>query len=98
MRDQFAIVRAWVAAHAPLVSMVPPEAAAIALMKYAAPVSSAVLAERLRLEKSTLVVPGDQFRMEGCLRIGFGSLHHPLQQGLDRVGDMLTLLASEPAR
>lgn len=96
--DQFAIVRAWADAHRDLVSIVPPEAAAIALLKYAVPIASAALAERLRLEKSTLVVPGDQFRMEGCLRIGFGSLHHPLQRGLDRVAEMLTQLASEPAR
>ena len=98
LREQFEVVRAWVAASTPLVSMVPPEAAAIALVKYAVPVPSAVLAERLRREKSTLVVPGDQFRMEGYLRIGFGSLHHPLQQALSRLGELLTQVASEPAR
>ena len=44
-----------------------------------------------------LVVPGDQFGMDGYLRIGFGDEVAYLQQGLDRLREMLESIVS-PAR
>jgi len=36
-----------------------------------------------------LIVPGDHFRMDGYLRIGFGSETRYLRDGLDRLDHLL---------
>ena len=54
-------------------SHIAPEAGAIAFVRYTHPIRSSELTERLREERSVLVVPGDHFDMDGYLRIGFGS-------------------------
>ena len=59
--------------RAPLLSHVPPEAGAIAFVRYHHAINSTSLIERLRDESGVLVVPGDHFEMDGYLRIGFGS-------------------------
>ncbi len=71
-----------------------PDAGAICWTRYALPVSSSELAERLRVEQSVLVVPGEQFGMDGYLRIGYGLLEDDLRAALDRVR---TTLAAVPA-
>jgi len=63
----------------------PPDAGAICYVRYHADVNSTRLAEYLRTEKSTLVVPGDQFGMDHYLRIGFGPERHELEAALARV-------------
>ena len=44
-------------------------------MRYDHAINSTTLVNRLREEKSVLIVPGDHFGMDGYLRLGFGS--HP---------------------
>jgi len=63
----------------------PPDAGAIAFLRYRPDVNSSGIAERLRVEKSVLVVPGDQFGLDGFLRIGFGPPAHELDEALARV-------------
>ena len=41
-------------------------------MRYHHAINSTALVNRLREEKSVLIVPGDHFGMDGYLRIGFG--------------------------
>ena len=48
---------------------------------------SSALAEKLRVEKDVLVVPGDHFGMDGFLRLGFGPPQDELQEALARVGE-----------
>ncbi len=67
----------------------PPDAGAIAYLRYSQPVSSSALAETLRVEKDVLVVPGDHFGMDHYLRIGFGPPREELLEGLERVSDAL---------
>ena len=63
-----------------------PDAGAIVWAKYRRAVPSAVLAETLRVKHDVLIVPGDQFGMEGYVRLGFGSPLHEVMEALDLVG------------
>jgi aspartate/methionine/tyrosine aminotransferase len=65
-------------------------------MKYFLKINSTRLAERLLREKSTLIVPGDQFGMDHYLRIGYGCERERLLSGLGRVADLLSTLDSLP--
>jgi aspartate/methionine/tyrosine aminotransferase len=85
-------------ARSDLFSYTPPDAGAICTVRYDAPVGSGTLAERLRLEKDVLVVPGDHFGMDRCLRIGFGPPQQLLVEGLDRVAEMFEEILSSTAQ
>jgi aspartate/methionine/tyrosine aminotransferase len=82
-------LQAWLDARAPMFEYVPPTAAAICLTRFHAPINSTVLAERLRVEKSTLIVPGDHFRLDGYIRFGFGNEASYMLAGLARVAEIL---------
>jgi aspartate/methionine/tyrosine aminotransferase len=92
IRANYPLVRSWIEKHAGF-SHVPPEAGAIAFVKYAHDINSTQLVERLRTEQSVLVVPGDHFAMDGYLRIGFGSHPDLLRGALDRIGALMDSLA-----
>jgi hypothetical protein len=64
-----------------------PDAGAICYMRYRSDVNSTVFAEKLRVEKDLLVVPGDHFGMDRYLRIGFGNPRDELMEGLGRISD-----------
>ena len=53
-------------------SYTPPDAGAIVYVRYDHAINSTELVNRLRVEKSVLIVPGDHFGMDGYLRLGFG--------------------------
>ena len=65
------------------------------MLSYEQDINSSELAERLRVEKSILVVPGDHFGMDGWLRVGFGDDTDTLRRGLDRLSEMLKELSTE---
>ena len=92
LRSNLPLLASWVDKHHDYLSFIPPKAGAIAYMKYFLKINSTRLAERLLREKSTLVVPGDQFGMDHYLRIGYGCERERLLSGLERVGDMLSTL------
>jgi len=83
------VVQAWIDAHAGLFSTVPPVAGAIWYLRYHLDVSSSELAWKLLKEKSTLIVPGDHFGMDGYVRIGIGESTDYLLGGLERVDALL---------
>jgi len=64
-------------------------ASAICCIKYGLNITSWDLAERMRKEKSVLIVPGDHFGMDGYIRIGTGPPKDSLVTGLDRVDELL---------
>ncbi|HEY7499127.1 MAG TPA: aminotransferase class I/II-fold pyridoxal phosphate-dependent enzyme [Vicinamibacterales bacterium] len=98
IRSNYAIVRDWIDRHHPLLWHVPPEAGAIALVRYRHAINSTTLVDRLRVERGVLVVPGDHFEMDGYLRVGFGSNPAHLRESLARIGEMLaTIPAAAPA-
>jgi aspartate/methionine/tyrosine aminotransferase len=85
----YGIVRRWIERREPVLWHAAPDAGAIAFVRYAHQIGSTALVERLREERSVLVVPGDHFGMDGYLRIGFGGDPLALTRALDYIGDML---------
>jgi len=74
----------------------PPQAGAICFAKYDLPMNSSELAERLRADRSVLVVPGDHFGLDGHIRLGYGLPQNALKAALSRVAETVTEL--RPAR
>ena len=72
-----------------------PKAGAFLMLSYDQKINSSDLAERLRVEKSILIVPGDHFGMDGWIRVGFGDDTETLRRGLDRLSEMLEELSTE---
>ena len=89
IRANYPIVKRWIERHEGL-SHIPPEAGAIAFVRHQHPFRSSELTERLRTERSVLVVPGDFFDMDGYLRIGFGSDPVYLESALSLIGEFLS--------
>ena len=88
------IAMEWVDGQDRLKTIVP-KAGAFLMLSYEQDINSSELAERLRVEKSILVVPGDHFGMDGWLRVGFGDDTDTLRRGLDRLSEMLKELSTE---
>ena len=91
IRANYPALKAWIEKQKGL-SHVAPEAGAIAFVKYAHAINSTELAERLRVERSVLLVPGDHFDMDGYFRIGFGSDPEHLAGALQHIGEFLDAL------
>ena len=85
----YAMAAKWLEGHAEHMRHIPPMAGAFLYLAYDDPIPSLVLAERLRDEKSVLVVPGKHFGMDGWLRIGFGEPADRVEAGLERISELL---------
>jgi len=92
IRRGFPILEDWLNAHEGTFSVVPPQAAAIAFVRYHLDINSTELVERLMHEKSVFIVPGDHFGMDRYLRISFGLPPDYLQAGLDRMHEVIAQL------
>ncbi len=88
LRNNFRIVDDWVAEEM-LVSYVPPRAGTTAFLQYDLDVPSRQLCESLVKEKSTFLVPGQCFEMEGYLRLGYACDTAVLKTGLARLKEHL---------
>ena len=89
IRRGYPILDAWLESHEGTFSLVPPEAAAIAYVRYDLDVNSTELVERLLREKSVFIVPGDHFGMDRYLRISYGLPADYLTAGLDRIHELI---------
>jgi aspartate/methionine/tyrosine aminotransferase len=89
IRTGYPILDAWLESHESTFSVVPPEAAAIAYVRYHLDVNSTELVERLLNEKSVYIGPGDHFGMDRYLRISFGLPEDYLTAALDRIDDLI---------
>lgn len=88
IRRNYDVLRAWIQANGPRLSHVPPTAGAICFIRYNLRIPSSDLAWRLLREKSTLLVPGSHFGMEGYIRIGMGHEGEQLAKGLARIDEL----------
>jgi aspartate/methionine/tyrosine aminotransferase len=95
IRTNLPVTLDWLSSHGDQFQYLSPEAGAIVYVRYALPVNSTVLVNRLREEKSVLIVPGDHFGMDGYLRIGTGSETGYLRTGLDRLNALLMAIGAE---
>lgn len=89
IRANYPIVRRWIEQQEGL-SHIAPEAGAIAFVRHTHPFRSSELTDRLREERSVLLVPGDFFDMVGYFRIGFGSDPKYLESSLTLIGEFLS--------
>ncbi|MFC2118169.1 aminotransferase class I/II-fold pyridoxal phosphate-dependent enzyme [Bacteroidota bacterium] len=94
IRDGYPVLNEWVEKHKCNFSFVPPQAAAIAFVKYNMEINSTDFAERLYREKSVLIVPGDHFGIDKYIRISFGLPHEYLKEGLDKINELTEELES----
>ena len=89
LRHNLPIAREWIAGFGGRLSWREPQAGAIALMKYESDARSIDIAERVRVNQSTLIVPGSHVGLEGYLRIWLGGREEFLREGLRRIGEEL---------
>jgi aspartate/methionine/tyrosine aminotransferase len=98
VRRNLALLEEWMQAQEGRFRYRPPDAGAICFARYDAPVDSSDFAEKLRVEKGVLVVPGNHFGMDGFIRIGFGNPADELLEALGRVREAFDEVAAEPSR
>lgn len=79
----------WADANRELVSVHPPDATALAFVRYRLDLPSEVVADRLRTEAGVLVGPGSTFGVEQHLRITHGFEPEYLDVALSRISDTL---------
>jgi hypothetical protein len=92
LRANLPVLEDWLRAHGRLFAWTPPEAGAICYVRYQHAINSTELVNRLREQKSVLLVPGDHFGMDHYLRIGYGDRPEYVTAGLARVHDLLASL------
>ncbi len=97
IRKGFPILKEWMDSHENTFSLTPPEAAAIAFVRYKLDINSTEFADRLMKEKSVLIVPGDHFGMDKFLRISYGLPHEYLTAALDRIHELILEIKSNVA-
>ncbi len=89
IRNGYPVLQQWMDSHKETFSFTPPQAAAITFVRYHLDINSTDFTERLRKEKSVLIVPGDHFGMDHFVRISFGLPHDYLTVALDRVHELI---------
>lgn len=95
VRANYPRLEAWLASHDDVFTWQRPDAGAIAYAAYDLPIGSNELVERIRTERSVLLVPGDMFGLSRGLRFGFGyDIEHTLK-GLSLVDDVLATVARD---
>ena len=87
VRKNLGVLEDWMSAQGGRFRYRRPDAGAICYTHYDALVNSSEFAERLRVDKSLLVVPGDHFGMDHFIRLGFGNPEDELLEGLGRLRD-----------
>jgi aspartate/methionine/tyrosine aminotransferase len=89
LRDGYGNFERWCQEHDDLISLVPPDAAAIAFIRYHRDANSSEIVKRLIREKDTYVVPGDHFGLDQHLRISYGLDEEYVSEGLRRIIDVI---------
>jgi aspartate/methionine/tyrosine aminotransferase len=85
IRSGYQILERWVNAHPDQLSVIPPQAAAIAFVRYQKQVNSSELVERLVRDHDTYIAPGDHFGLDQHLRISYGLAEDYVREGLARI-------------
>lgn len=85
LRGGYGLLREWLDEQDGVFSGRPPDAAAIAFLRYDLPIGSTAWMERLRDEHGVLIVPGDHFGLDRHIRLSFAVPEPQLLEGLDRI-------------
>jgi aspartate/methionine/tyrosine aminotransferase len=94
IREGFPVLQGWMERHPGLFSFTPPDASAVAFIRYDLGINSSELIRRLHEEQSVLIVPGDHFGLDRHLRISFGLPETYLTSALDRIASLIDEVAS----
>ena len=94
IQSNLPVLESWIAERTDVFTYIAPVAGAIAYMGYRLPIRSTALVDRLRIEQSVLLCPGDQFGMGKYLRVGYGGDVEFTMKGMERVDAMLRQLAA----
>jgi len=92
IRKGYPILQEWMRQQGDIFTTIPPQAAAIAFIKYDLDINSTELAEQLIKEKSVLIIPGDHFGMDKYLRVSYGLPEEYLLGGLARIQELIHTL------
>ncbi len=95
-RRGLAILNEWLGQYPAVFSLAPPQAAAIAFVRYHLDIGSTELVNRLIREKSVLIGPGEHFGLDFHLRVGLGSPPDYLRAGLGRIRELVEEIGSTP--
>jgi aspartate/methionine/tyrosine aminotransferase len=95
IRANYPSLEHWLGTHADLFRWARPAAGAIQYATYDLPIKSMKLAERIRQERSVLLVPGDMFGARKGLRFGFGYDIERTVKALALVDDVLAEVRAE---
>ncbi len=82
LRSNYPVIERWLKRFGDTFSWHPPQAGAICLVKYRQGISALDLVERMRVEHSVLLVPGDHFGLPHHIRFGFGEEVHQFEAAL----------------
>jgi aspartate/methionine/tyrosine aminotransferase len=82
LNSNYPVLEEWLKRFGDTFTWHPPQAGAICYVKYRQSVSALELVEKIRAERSVLLVPGDHFGMPQHIRFGFGNELSDLQAGL----------------
>ncbi len=89
VRQGYQNFKQWQQRHSDMFSLIKPEAAAIAFVRYHHPINSTELVNRLIHEQQAYVVPGDHFGLDHHLRISYGLSADYVNEGLRRLVETL---------
>jgi aspartate/methionine/tyrosine aminotransferase len=95
IRAGYELVERWVAALPDLVSIIPPQATALAFVSYNLDLPSIDVADAIRTRASVLVAPGSCFGVEGHLRIALGLEPAFVNEALGRIARVLRELRGD---
>jgi len=95
IRKGYPVLQQWMNSHGDTFSHTPPQAAAIAFVRYHFDMNSTEFTDRLREEKSVFMIPGDHFGMDRFVRISFGLPEDYLTPALDRIHDFVMELQNK---
>jgi len=87
VKTNLELLKVWIAEQSSLFSLSPPQAGAMAFVKYHFDIPSLELTDKLHKEKSVLVVPGAHFGLEHFLRVGYGLPTDDLKAALGRIAE-----------
>ena len=89
LNNNFPILDKWFKKQGEIFKYILPKAGAIVYPHYSLDINSTELIDKLRMERSVLLVPGDHFEMDRYIRFGFGEKEDYLKKALDRVEEAL---------
>ncbi|MCK4746069.1 MAG: aminotransferase class I/II-fold pyridoxal phosphate-dependent enzyme, partial [Bacteroidales bacterium] len=90
IRKGFPVLEQWMKEQGEVFGCIPPQAAAIAFIKYDLDINSTELAMKLLQEKSVLIIPGDHFGLDKYIRVSYGLSHDYLNGGLARISEVIS--------